>query len=398
MKPTTLFAAFLHRLRFACLALALCSAPAWAAADYASLVNQAREELQNDRFIEALATAKDAVRANANDYKGHYYEGLAHLGLARFEDADAAAARALSLAPENAKPGVQKLITAINTRRQSTGGVQAADAALAEGLVGKAARLYEQAWAAGKDNPEVGMKAADLYAKRLSQPVDAARVLRQIKVAASGSAAADRANSELAKLAAPLREIAKTHVDAAYGTKCISALASLQKAEDADPSLVDIYTLRASCVFDIEELQRALKDMVKYDLAQPDALMKVRKMSKWLRNPEATLAMTDVLGSAKVEKLQSMLRESRAQYEKELAQYQEDLASYDARVQEREQEVARKQASCDSCQANCKKNHGGFWGNAVKMQNCYGWCYGDSRLCGLETKEVPKPKAPVEPD
>lgn len=59
--------------------------------------------------------------------------------------------------------------------------VGAADAALAEGLIGKAARLYEDGWAAGRNAPNYPLLAAELYGGRLSQPVDAARVLRQIK-------------------------------------------------------------------------------------------------------------------------------------------------------------------------------------------------------------------------
>lgn len=158
MKSTILSNLFTPlRLLYVCLVLAGIT-PVWAA-DYASLVSEAREQLQNERFVEALATAKDAVRANPNDYKGHYYVAMAYMGLDRFDDAEAAVTRSLSHAPESAMPGVQKLASAIKVRRQGTGSLQAADAALADGLAGKAARLYEQAWSAGRDNPELGLKA-----------------------------------------------------------------------------------------------------------------------------------------------------------------------------------------------------------------------------------------------
>lgn len=395
MTSHSVFASLVHRFRFVCLALALCGPPAWAA-DHAALVNQAREELQNDRFIEALATAKDAVRANGNDYKGHYYTGLAYLGLGRFDEADDAAARAMRLAPESARPGVEKLVDAIKARRQSSGNVAAADAALAEGLLGKAARLYEEAWVAGKNNHSLAIKAADIYARRLDQPVDAARVLRQVVAADPQSDAARRARSELSSMSTKLREAAQVHVDASYGARCDRAIASLQKAEDADPSLLDIYKLRIQCVFGIDEIQRALKDLVKHNMAEPELLAQANDMQQLLKDPQTAQALADVLGNAKVEQLNRLFRERRAKYEKELAQYKADLASYDQRVRAREAEKVEKQASCQRCEGNCRKNHGGFWGNAVKEQKCYTWCY-DFGWCGQEVKDVPKPQAPVEP-
>jgi tetratricopeptide (TPR) repeat protein len=102
----------------AALLAGLCLATAAWAADYASLVGQARDLLQEDRIVEALAVAKDAVRANANDYKGHYYVALAYLGMGRFDEADEAARRARALAPDSARAGVDKLVASIQSRRQ----------------------------------------------------------------------------------------------------------------------------------------------------------------------------------------------------------------------------------------------------------------------------------------
>lgn len=284
--------------------------PVWAA-DYAGLVEQARDQLQNERFIEALAAAKDAVRANANDYKGHYYVAMAYMGMNRFDDAETAVTRALSLAPAGAKPGVEKLVDVIKTRRQGAGSLQAADAALADGLASKAARLYEQAWNAGQDDPEPGFKAADLYANRLSQPVDAGRVLRQVKAALKGSPVAAKAEAELNKLSGPLRQIAQGYVKTAGSEKGADALRSLQQAEEADPSFLDIYPLRAKIVAQdgtLDALQNAIKDLAKRDRATLNILAGLPRMVQWMEQPAFNEFLSDLLGSGQIEKLQKLAR------------------------------------------------------------------------------------------
>lgn len=294
------------RLLLACLMLS--TAPAWAA-DYASLVSQARTQLQNERYVEGLAAAKDAVRANPNDYKGHYYVAMAYLGMDRFDDAEIAAKRAQSLAPQSAKVGVEKLADAIQTRRAGTGSVQAADAALADGLAGKAARLYEQAWNAGQNTPELGLKAADLYANRLSQPVDAGRVLRQVKLAAKGTPAADQADAELKKLFIALRQIAQGHVKAARQQQGAEALKSLQQAEDADPGYTAIYKLRAKIAAagdSAEALQQAIKDLARRNLATPATLASLPRMAQWLQQPAISEFLGDLLGSKQAAALRGM--------------------------------------------------------------------------------------------
>ena len=293
--------------------LVFCSAgPVWAA-NYNSLVTKAREQLQDDRFIEALATARDAVRANAKDYKGHYYVAMACMGMGQFDDAIAAVNRARELAPQNAKPAVEKLAGAITASRQGTDKGKAADAALAEGLAGKAARLYEEAWNAGQSNPELGLKAADLYANRLSQPVDAARVLRQVSSAAKESPAAERANSELTKLAGTLRPLAEGHVIAARQKQGVEALQSLQLAEAADPSYIKIYELRAQLAAQgdsIEALQNAIKVLAKRDLAQPQQLASLPRMTQWLQQPAFNEFLTDLLGDGQIDQVRKLAKDA----------------------------------------------------------------------------------------
>ena len=98
--------------------LVLSSAITVRPADFISLIRQSREQSQNDQFVEALASAQDAVRANAKDYKGYYYVAVAYLGMGSFNEAETAAASSLQLAPASFKPGVERLVDAIKTRRQ----------------------------------------------------------------------------------------------------------------------------------------------------------------------------------------------------------------------------------------------------------------------------------------
>ena len=305
-KPVSPKLCTARSLILACLLLG--SAPAWAA-DYASLVSQARTQLQNERYIEALAAAKDAVRANPNDYKGHYYLAMAYLGMDRFDDAETAVKRAQTLVQDNARAGVQKLADTIQSRRAGTGSVQAAEAALADGLTGKAARLYDQAWRAGQDNYELGLKAADLYANRLKQPVDAGRVLRQVIQSAKGGSAADRAAGELSKLADTLMKIAQGHAATAARQQGEDALRSLQLAEEADPGYLPIHHTRARLAAqggDAEALMGAIKELARRDAAKPKTLSNLPNMAQWLEQPAFAEFMTDLLGDTQVRTLRKM--------------------------------------------------------------------------------------------
>lgn len=299
---------FAMRICITCLVFCL-SASAWAV-DYSSLVNQAREQLQDERFIEALASAKDAVRANANDYKGYYYVAMAYMSLNRFDEAEVAVRRARSLAPDSAKAALEKLAGSINSRRQGAGSVQAADAAKAEGMLGKAARLYEQAWNAGQNNFELGLLAADLYANHLNQPLDAARILRQVKSKAHNNPAADKAAAELARMAETLRQIANNSVKASRGVSCDRALVSLQQAEDADPAMNEIYIGRAQCAAqdNIEGFENTIKQLARHKLAKPEVLVTLPRMDVWMAQPAFVEFLGDLLGKVQLDELKGMLQ------------------------------------------------------------------------------------------
>ena len=283
--------------------------PAARAEDAGPMVTQARNFLQDERYLDALASAKDAVRADPENYQAHFYVGMAHLALEQFDAAAEAADRALALAPEAGKPGVTKLVEAIKTRRSSAGAAQQAAAALADGMMGKAARLYEQAWNAAQDNPELGLRAADLYAHQLSQPLAAARVLRQVLRGGASDNARIRAEAGLWELTGPLHQIAVSQVAAARAASDPAEQQShLQKAEEADPEYSDVYKLRAKFAAqgdNVEALQAAITDLARRKLATPMLLAKLPNLARWLDIPAFQEFISDIIGAPQTAQLEA---------------------------------------------------------------------------------------------
>ena len=282
--------------------------PATRAEDASPMITQAKNFLQDERYLDALASAKDAVRADPENYQAHFYVGMAHLALEQFDAAAEAAGKALALAPEAGKPGVTKLVETIKTRRQGAGTAQQAAAALADGMAAKAARLYEQAWNAAQDNPELGLKAADLYAHQLGQPLAAARVLRQVQRVASGDALAS-AEAVLKEISAPLHQSAVDEVAAANAASDPAEQQShLQKAEEADPDYAEIYTLRAQFAAlgdSVEALQAAITGLARHKLATPKLLAKLPNFARWLDNLAFKEFLSDIIGAPQVDRLQA---------------------------------------------------------------------------------------------
>lgn len=304
------------------------------AASFTELVDTARDQIRNEQFVAGLASAKDAVRANPSDHRGHYYVAFALMGMGRLDDAQSEADLALALAPPDTKEGVDKLILAIKNRRGFSSNTELANAALAEGLMGKAARLFEQAWNAGRDNPDAGFKAAELYAGKLSQPIEASRVLRQVAASGGGPDVQAKAEAELAKLAKTLSQIAKRQIAAAreqqQGGDIAAALASLQQAEDADPADVEIHVLRAQMAAsgkDAALMDKAMRGLAANNAASTDRLAALPNMLQWLKQPQFREFMIDLIGPNRVAEASQKIQKTNddwAEYLKKKGQHQQD--------------------------------------------------------------------------
>jgi tetratricopeptide (TPR) repeat protein len=269
-------------------------------------VEASKQLLSEDRYIEALAVAKDALRVAPDDYRASYYVAMAYMGLQQYDAAETQANVALAQAPASARAAVEKLIFTIQSLKQGNQDVGAADAALAEGLIGKAARLYEDGWAAGRNAPDYALKAAELYAERLSQPVDAARVLRQVVESMPGSQAAGKAEAALKALQPTLRQIATARVKEAAMLPYDQALVPLRAAADADPGFADIYLTQAqlaAAAGSTAALESALTELARRDLVDLQFLAALPDMATLLNDQVFAAHLTDIIGTNQTDML-----------------------------------------------------------------------------------------------
>jgi hypothetical protein len=303
-----------RRLSVAALAasIALAVATPAIAADNTSQIAEAKQMLMSERYVEALAAAKDALRADPSDFRGEYYVAMALMGLGQLDEAETAAKRSLSMAPEISRASVQKLIGSIASLRTGSGHLSAAEEALAEGLTGKAARLYSEAWNAGKNNPELALKAAELYAGKLDQPVSAAQLLREAKAADTDGLYAPRIDSLLDKLAPQLSKIAELKISTARNAGFTEALALLQEAEDTYPAHPEIYRTRAHVIArgtDFDALKTAVVQLAQRELATAKELSDLPQLSRWAEHAEFRTLIEDLLGAAKATEVWSNTRQ-----------------------------------------------------------------------------------------
>ncbi len=332
---------------FLILALSALTALSAPSADNTALVSRARDQIQNEHFVEGLASAKEAARKNPQDYKAAYYVALACLSMGRFDDAETAVTHALALTPDAARPGVEHLREKIKARRDSLGVTQAADAALAEGLVGKAARLYDQAWQTNRDDAPVGFKAADLYANRLGQPVDAARILRVLVVDPKNSGAAD---ARRGRIAPALREAAAAGIAQGDATSGAQRRKFYRDALVADPDSAEGYqklAIAAAADGDTDDLRSALKEMSargKLDLA----IFVKPEFQRSLSDSQFLEWMTDLVGASALAKVQEDAAAWRRQ-QREIADawVWKDTAWYDAGSDRDHRSLDREQGRCE---------------------------------------------------
>jgi formylglycine-generating enzyme required for sulfatase activity len=286
-----------------CLSTQLCGTAAWAQTsgkEQTLLLDQVKTELQNGQNAEALSTAQQMVRKAPADYRSHYYLGLAYLGLQRYSEASAAAQASLDRAPANAQTAVKNLLAEIQKRSQGSGLAAQAEEAYKEGLNAKAARLFDQAWQASPQQPELGLRAATLYQDTLNQPLDAGRVLSQVAQAHPNTQLGKTAQERLAPLQPALNSQAQQWLAQARQQEPEQALQTLAKAQAIAPGLADIPLVRADIAArgnDLGVLKDAIKSLVRVKQATPDRLAPLPGMDRWLQQPELRQFLEDLLGA-----------------------------------------------------------------------------------------------------
>ena len=109
--------------------------------------------------------------------------------------------------------------------------------------------------------------------------------------------------------AAAKHEAAQGYFNTALKQQGAEALQSLQLAQDADPDNLKIYDLRAQLAAmgdSIEALQNAIKDLVRFNHAQPKMLASLPQMTQWLGKPAFKEFLTEILGRKKVGQLRQL--------------------------------------------------------------------------------------------
>lgn len=198
------------RLLLACLLLGSSwSASAQDSAAAAASIATAKEHLANNRFLEGLSAAQNAVHADPGNYRGYYYVAYAHFNLGELEQARAAVGEALRLSPEDARPKITELSGLIGKemggKDQSNQHVAAADEAFNAGLMAKAASLYAKAYESAPGEGRLGLKAASIYAQNLGQLLEAATLWNKLAVSQDATTAA-QAQGKLEEYAKDLEQ------------------------------------------------------------------------------------------------------------------------------------------------------------------------------------------------
>lgn len=271
------------------------------------LLDQVKTELQTGHNAEALSTAQQMVRKAAADYRSHYYLGLAYLGLQRYDDASAAAQASLSRAPANAKAAVENLLAEIQKRSQGSSLLAQAEEAYKEGLNAKAAHLFDQAWQASPQQPELGLRAASLYLDPLNQPLEAGRVLWQVAQAHPGSQWAKIARERLLPLQDALNNQAQQWLTQARQESPEQAQQTLAKAQGLAPELANIPQAKAEIAArgtDMTRLKDAIKDLSRAKKATAASLGSLPGIDNWLQRPELRQFLEDLLGAELVGQVQ----------------------------------------------------------------------------------------------
>jgi hypothetical protein len=236
------------------------------AEDFDSLIARARQQAQAEQFLDCLATAQDAVKADPQNYKGYYYAALALYRDDKLEEAQPFLEQARAKAGSESQATVGKLAEAIGYRRTALVEIKAGDDAMNDGLAGKAAQAYQRAWEAGRLNPAIGLKAANLYAERLNAPLAAAQILRQILDKFPNSKPGEDAAGLLAKLGPVLATTAQAYLQQAGRAEHDNKKSLLEKAVAADPNLTPAYFSLASLAAqdnDSSEMYVALRELAK---------------------------------------------------------------------------------------------------------------------------------------
>lgn len=278
-----------------------------AGASQSGPVDAARAHIEAGRYAEGLTAARQAERDKPNDYIARYYVALALYGLGQHDQAEAAARDALRLAPPSSQAEIQLLIDRVSSNRTSSGKVAEADAALAEGLSGKAARLYEEAFNANRREYEIGLKAAELYANRTQEPLKAAAILRWVQTSNASAEIIQKAFDLLERLKPALRQISDQELAAARAAPdwptAKSRVALAIEADPSNPANQPTMLGLAMKANDLAAVETSTKALARANQLTVDLVLSQPGIRAVAARPEFMSLMTDTLGGPAAESI-----------------------------------------------------------------------------------------------
>ena len=375
------------------------------------LVEEANSELAKGNLDAALEAARKAAAASPANYKAHYYVGFVLFKKNDLDNASAAVDEALQFAPPEARADLLKLSQAVKTARTGAQAVALAEAAQADGLNGKAAALWKQAWEADYKHPDHAFTAAQAYAGPLEQPAVAAQLMREVVAKSSDRAAIDKAERILDQLAPQLSTIASNQYMAAQQATGPARMRLLREALDADPSFMPAYEMRALAAAessDLAGLKEVLRDMSrrnKLDLG----MLKRPEFARMLKDPGMVSWLDDLVGAVAARKLldevAAMEAPTRAEvryegaqkdYQVKLDAYQQQLAAHQKYLPCLE-DVQTRQKACELALPKANRGFFGMGGNTEVRNAQRAACVRQSKELVAQCQSTYPENPPVEP-
>lgn len=268
-------------------------------------VTDLKTMISEGRYVEATAKAKEALATWPNDFELNYYDGMANMGLRNYDAAYLAAERAKTLAPEASRGAVDKLVETINSFRQSSSAAAEAEQALADGLIAKAARLYDQLWQQDRNNAQYAFKAIDLYANGLLQWADVGRLLNDVVKSMPESPESRQAKTDITKFSKQLTDARDALMATAEGQSWPEAKPALDGALAIDPqnAAIDVIrVIKASKARDGAEVRATIARLAKRGPIDVKLLGMVSGIGDIAGEPVFQQFMTDVIGQSQYDK------------------------------------------------------------------------------------------------
>lgn len=341
----------LFRLAIIAVWISLCDAVL--AQDFDSLILRARQQVEAGRFLDCLATAQQAIKDSPQNFKGYYYAGYALYKTEELGEAEKLVQQAKARAPDESKATVEKLAQAIAWRKTALAETKAGDAALEEGLPGKAAQAYQRAWQAGNLDAAFGLKAANLFAERLGEPATAAKILREVVGKFPNSAPGEAAASLLVKLTPDLNKAAKESYDEAQRSTGGDRKKLLEQALEADPNFTPAYFQLAEIAAignDSAALYNALKRLSKNGELNVNYLTDNQAYRKVLEDVSFQNFIEEALGTEQSRRLKMIVNSKK----------EEDRRLQDARERVEKQRESQLQAERDFNQRKQRERQDAF--------------------------------------